>query len=173
MCIRDRVFITQRSVLLVAAVFITFFVQGLMRGSLHALIYPLKRFWLLFLFVGILHGFFTYGTKVPQVPWITYEGSYQTIIQWLRLWTWLETTFIFLHFRFHIALLKILQKVFTGNRSTLYAGLLAVEFFPSAVAVVQHKSGALLKTLFRKPSRVVDDIFTGIIDTIIAGSKRE
>jgi len=166
------VFVSHLGILITIAVFVTFFIQGIIPGSVHALLYPVRRFWLLFIFVGILHGFFTYGTKISYFPFVTYEGINQAVIQWLRLWTWLETTFIFIHFRFHMVVLKGLQKVFTGNRSTLYAGLLAVEYFPSIVELVQQKSGTLLRALFKNPSHVISELFNNVVDTIIAENER-
>jgi heptaprenyl diphosphate synthase len=156
------VFVTNETVLLIATVFVTFFVQFLARGSIHALIFPVKRFWMLFLFVGVFHSFFTYGTKYSIFPLITHEGLNNTIIQWMRLWAWLETSFIFLHYRFHAVLLKGLQKVFPGNRPTLYAGLLAAEYFPSVVDHVRSKSGKLLKLLFCRPLDVITELFEGV-----------
>ncbi len=160
------VFVNNIYLLLGAAVFVTLFVQGLVRGSLNAFVYPVKRFWMLFLFIGILHGFFTYGTKYTTVPFLTREGVIQTVTQWLRLWAWLETTFVFFHLKFHTVVLKGLQGVFGGHRSTLYAGILAVEYFPPVVAMVQHKARTLLGMLFRKPSRVIIELFTGILETV-------
>lgn len=160
------VFVNNIYLLLGTAVFVTLFVQGLVRGSLHALVYPVKRFWMLFLFIGILHGFFTYGTKYVTVPFLTHEGVIQTVTQWLRLWAWLETTFVFLHLQFHTVVLKGLQGVFRGHRSTLHAGLLAVEYFPQVVAMVQRKSRTLLGMLFSRPSQVIRELFTGVLETV-------
>lgn len=161
------VFVKDWIILILSAIIITIIVQLLLKGSLNALFFPIKRFWLLFLFIGVLHSFFTYGTRINGVPLITREGVVNTITQWLRLWTWLETTFIFFHFKFQFLALRGLQKIFSGYRSTIYAGLLAVEYFPSVVDMVRSKAKELLKTLFKKPSQVIAELFIGVVDIII------
>lgn len=162
------VFIEARSILVLSAIIITIMVQLLLKGSLSALFFPIRRFWLLFLFIGILHSFFTYGTRINGIPLITREGVINTITQWLRLWAWLQTTFIFFHFKFHLVALQGLQKVFSGYRSTIFAGLLAVEYFPSVVDMVRSRVKELLRTLFRKPSQLIAELFSGVVDIIIA-----
>jgi heptaprenyl diphosphate synthase len=161
------VFVTDLTVLILSAVIITIIVQTVLKGSLHAFFFPIKRFWLLFLFIGVLHSFFTYGIRINGIPFITREGVVNTVTQWLRLWAWLETTFIFFHFTFHLLALRGLQKIFSGYRSTIYAGLLAVEFFPSTVDMVRSRAKGLLKTLFTKPTQVIAELFTGVVDIIV------
>lgn len=161
------VFISNVLFLSITALFITVFIQFLKKGSIEALIFPAKRFWMLFLFIGVFHSFFTFGTRYPGIPLVTHEGLENTIIQWLRLWAWLETSYIFIYFNFHAVLLKALQKMFHGNRSTLYAGLLAVEYFPAVVDYVRSKSGKLLKLLFVKPLHVVTELFQGVVDIVV------
>lgn len=161
------VFVKDWIILILSVIVITIIVQLLLKGSLNALFFPIKRFWLLFLFIGVLHSLFTYGTRINGIPLITREGVVNTITQWLRLWTWLETTFIFFHFKFHFLALRGLQKIFSGYRSTIYAGLLAVEYFPSVVDMVRSKAKELLKTLFKKPSQVIAELFIGVVDIII------
>ena len=161
------VFVKDILFLLFSAVFVTATVQLLLKGSLRALVFPIKRFWLLFLFIGALHSLFTYGIKYETVPFITHEGVINTITQWLRLWAWLETTFIFFHFKFHLIVLKSLQKVFSGYNATLYAGLLAVEYFPSVVEMVQSKAKKLLMTIFKAPSQVIVELFIGVVTIVI------
>ena len=164
------VFVKDTRFLLLSAVFVTATVQLLLKGSFRALVFPIKRFWLLFLFIGALHSLFTYGTRYEAIPFVTREGVINTITQWLRLWAWLETTFIFFHFKFHVIVLQSLQKVFSGYNSTLYAGLLAVEYFPAVVEMVQSKAKKLLMTIFRTPSKVVAELFMGVV-TIVTGEK--
>ncbi len=166
------VFISDYLLLIATALFITLFVQYLNKGSLQALIFPAKRFWMLFLFIGVFHSFFTYGTKYSGIPFITHEGLENTLVQWLRLFAWLETSFIFLHYNFHAVLLKGLQRMFPNNRSTLYAGLLAAEYFPAVVDYVRSKSGKLLKLLFFKPQQVMTELFYGVTDIVITEQKR-
>lgn len=161
------VFVKDILFLLFSAVFVTAIVQLLLKGSLRALVFPIKRFWLLFLFIGALHSLFTYGIKYENIPFITHEGVINTITQWLRLWAWLETTFIFFHFKFHLIVLKSLQKVFSGYNATLYAGLLAVEYFPSVVEMVQSKAKKLFMTIFKAPSQVIVELFIGVVTIVI------
>ncbi|HAJ80371.1 MAG TPA: hypothetical protein DCO75_11440 [Fibrobacteres bacterium] len=60
-------------------------------------------------------------------------------MQWLRLWTWLELSFILTHFKFHNVVLHILKKAFPNHKSALYAGILSLEYFPAALSAVQRK----------------------------------
>ena len=122
------------------------------------------------MFIGVLHLFFTYGTRYEAVPLITHEGLFSSIKQWLRLWAWLQTTFIFFHYSFHTAVLHALQKVFSAHRVTLYAGLIAVEYFPAVIEMVQNKARSFLKILVTKPSQLVADFFVAIVN-ILASDK--
>jgi len=160
------VFIDSVRLLLFGAVFITGLIQVSVRGSVKAFFYPLQRFWLLFIFIGVLHLFFTYGARYESLPFITREGLLSAVKQWLRLWAWLQTTVLFLRYSFHTAVLYALEKVFSAHRITLYCGLIAVEKFPAVIAMVQKRSRALLKILITKPSRLVNDIFTAIVDSL-------
>ena len=166
------VFVSDRLVLAGTALFVTLFVQGLKRGSLQALVFPITRFWMLFLFIGVFHAIFSYGTKYPGIPFVTREGLENATVQWLRLWAWLETSFVFLHFKFHAVLLKGLQKIFPGNRSTLYAGLLAAEYFPAVVDYVRSKAGRLVKILFVRPLHVITELFEGVSGIVVAEQER-
>ncbi len=160
------VFIKNKIILFASAVSVVVFVQFLVKGSLDALFFPIKRFWMLFLFIGILHSCFTYGRKIAGFAFITYEGANNTIIQWLRIWIWLEISFIFTYFNFHGALFKGLKKIFFRNRCTLYAGILAIELFPFILNMVRVKARRLLKILVRKPSLVINELFLDVTEIV-------
>lgn len=161
------VFINNQMILVVTALGITIVVQILMRGSTKALVYPLTRFWLLFLFIGAFHLFFSYGERIRGVPFITTEGIHLAVVQWLRLWAWLQTTFIFFHFQFHKAALIALKKILPMHHSAFYGGMLALELFPQTIAMVRKDVKPLLQSLFRSPTRFVEEIYRNIVCKII------
>jgi hypothetical protein len=115
------------------------------------LIRPVTRFWPMFLFIACLHGFFSYGIKVEFFPWITHEGVRLTVIQWLKLWTWLEFSFMLSYFNFHRIVFKMLQNCFPRNRTTLSAGVIALEYFPAIVSAIRGLNVQRLWSLFRHP----------------------
>ena len=115
-------------------------VQMINRGSLKLLLSPITRFWPMFLFIAFVHGFFSYGTKIENLPLITYEGLRLTCVQWLKLLTWLEFSFILTYFNFHRILFRALQKLFPKNQAALFSGVLALEYFPALVGVIQKKT---------------------------------
>jgi len=114
------------------------------------------RFWVLFAFVACVNIFFSYGARIEGVPFLTREGLDLTIWQWLRLWTWLQVSAILSHFNFHAVMLEVLSKVFPGHRETLFAGVLALEYFPGIAedgkAYVRKRSAATLPG--KKPDKV-------------------
>jgi heptaprenyl diphosphate synthase len=113
-----------------AAAGATLITQVVQRGSLSALVKPLRRFWVLFLFVACVNVFFSYGTRVEGLPFLTREGISLTVEQWLRLWTWLQVSAILFHFRFDAVMFDALSFVFGKHHETLFAGVLALEYFP-------------------------------------------
>lgn len=165
-CCMGLVFVDSIIILLASVFSITIIVQIIHKGSVYALLFPIKRFWMLFLFIAILHSFFTYGTKYQSIPFITHEGVQRAIVQWLRLWVWLETSFVFFHFKFHTAVLHGLQILFSAQKTTVYAGLLAAEYFPSVLEMVQKKSVMFLKLLITNPSQVIQQLFEGVVEII-------
>lgn len=160
------VFIEDYRLLLIFAAGITIFAIYITRKLLYTLLYPVRRFWLLFLFIGIIHLFFSYGIAYKTIPFITHEGLQNTVIQWLRLWAWIQTTFIFTRYGFNGIILKSMRRLFPQKESTLYAGLLAVEYFPDIIDMLRGRSVALLGLIFRNPSTAVTTLFKDIVDTI-------
>lgn len=156
----------------IAAAAMTLGVQVTERGSLRALFHPFTRFWLLFLFIACIHLLLTYGTRMESVPWITHEGAQLTARQWLRLWTWLQATFVFARVRLHAVSLAGLRRIFPNNRDTLYSALLAMQCFPDVAAAVKAKSGMLLRTMFRRPTEAMSAIINDTID-LAAGRSAE
>jgi hypothetical protein len=113
-----------------AAAGATLIAQVVQKGSLSALVKPLTRFWVLFLFVACINVFFAYGTRVEGLPFLTREGIGLTIEQWLRLWTWLQVSAVLFHFRFDAVMFDALSAIFKNHHETLFAGVLALEYFP-------------------------------------------
>ncbi len=107
------------------------------KSSVRAAFRPATRFWLLFVFVGVLHVAFTQGKRIPAIPVITYEGLRQAVEQWLRLWTWLQFTFLLRRVHFQDTFLAFFQKLFPRHRQTLVAGMLALEHLPDVFALAK------------------------------------
>jgi heptaprenyl diphosphate synthase len=116
--------------LCVSAIGAALIVQIRHSGSLKAFFRPLSAFWALFVFIGCIDLFFSYGTRIEHLPALTYEGVDATVKQWLRLWTWLQISGILSLFSFHSVMLIILSRIFPGHRESIFAGVLALEYFP-------------------------------------------
>jgi heptaprenyl diphosphate synthase len=165
------VFIDTRFVLLTLALLMTGGVQLLLGPSVQRLFFPIRRFWLLFVFVACLLLFLPYGKKVPWAPWITYEGLEATIDQWLRLWTWLQISFMFIYFKFHAVVFRVLSFLFKSYTSTLYSGLLAVEDFPGVFDLLRRRVTMEFQAVFRHPVessiKAVTRVFHDVADYIV------
>ncbi|MFC1863611.1 Gx transporter family protein [Thermodesulfobacteriota bacterium] len=166
------VFIDNFLILLVLAVLTSSSVQIILGGSMQALLFPIKRFWLLFLFVACLLMFLPYGKKIEWAPWFTYEGIQATLKQWLRLWTWLQISFIFTYFKFHGVIFRALNFFFKSHKSTLYAGLLAVEDFPGVFDLIRKRITMEFRPMLRHPivttRNVFKKVFHDVSDYIIS-----
>jgi uncharacterized membrane protein len=145
--------------LVCAAAACTGAVQALKRFSARALFFPITRFWLLFLAVGALDAFFGYGMRIPWLPGVTYEGARRAAAQWLRLWTWLQTTFLFASLDLHTSLFSLLRRLFPKQSATLHAALLAVERFPAVFESMHHRGIRRISTLFRHPRHTLRTVF--------------
>lgn len=124
--------INSLGVLLVLAAITLLCVQLICGFSFKNLLYPV-RYWMLFLFIGIIYLFFSYGTRIGIVPYITQEGLHSTGVQFLRLIIWLEAGLLLQRFSFHKFFFNILIKVFPSRAGTFTAGLLTLEYFPEIV----------------------------------------
>ncbi len=138
--------------LAVAASSFTLISLLIQKGKIAVLLYPLKFYWI-FLFIGFLHLFFSFGTRLEHIPFITSEGLQKAVIQWIRLWAWLQATHIFKRFRFHDIFFSVLGRAFPNKSSTLDAGIMALELFPETVAGAKKNSaGRPITSLFTKPA---------------------
>lgn len=133
------------------ALAITLIVQIMNRGSLSMLLYPFTRFWMLFLFIGLLYLFFSFGTRVDGFSWITREGVIATVTQWLRLFSWIQLSFILTRLRFHQVFFGALTRLFPGHGQTLFAGMLSLEIFPQLFALTQKSIGRLRISHLARP----------------------
>jgi len=152
------VFINNPVILLACAVGISACVQIQCSWSASALFKPIRAFWMFFLFIAIINIFFSYGTRLDHFGFITREGVDCTVQQWLRLWTWLEMSYLFSYFKFHAVLFSILKKLFPKHQSTLVAGILCLEYFP---AIAEDGRNLVKKGLrmFRKNPKAVAHAF--------------
>ncbi len=147
--------INDAAVLAFLAICGTVLTQAVHKGSLRLLLSPITRFWPLFLFIGVVHGLLSYGTRIEGVPLVTYEGARLTFAQWLKLWTWIELSFSLTYFNFHRVVFDLLKRFFPQNRTALFAGVLALEYFPSIVGVVREKSRGVFLRCARHPIKGV------------------
>ncbi|MBD3240379.1 MAG: hypothetical protein GF331_07325 [Chitinivibrionales bacterium] len=153
-------------VLTVSALLATLFAQVVYRGSLRALFRPLGVFWLLFVAVGALHAFFSYGRTVPMIPFATYEGLHAAGIQSLRLWTWLQLAPVLQWSGFATLVFRGLAAIFPSRRDTLTAGLIALEYFPDTLARARAGAAAAVRSLLKSPAKALDTIVIGTFDEI-------
>jgi heptaprenyl diphosphate synthase len=130
------------------------------KPSLKELVAPLTSFWMLFAFIAFINLFFSYGTRIERVPIITHEGAGLTIRQWLRLWTWIEVSFIFSYFNFNIVMLSMLKKLFPHHKATLFSGVLALEFLPAVAADGRVYMKNVLALFFAAPVKTLNGIFS-------------
>jgi len=136
-------------------------VQVQRRGSLSAFFAPLSSFWLLFAFIACINLFFSYGTALERFPFLTHEGVDLTVRQWLRLWTWLEVSFILTHFKFHAVMLSVLERLFPSHRSTLFAGVLGLEYFPAIASDSRVYAKKAIASFFSHPLRNTRALING------------
>jgi hypothetical protein len=131
---------------------------------------------MLFLFIGIIYLFFSYGTVIGGLPFITYEGLHETAIQFSRLWIWIESGILLSHFSFHLFFFRILQTFFPSHSSTFSAGLITMDLFPEIIQMSQKKDIIEKLNFFQKPvfsfrlllerllTHIENDIYTYFLD---------
>jgi heptaprenyl diphosphate synthase len=165
------VFIDTRFVLLTLALLMTGSVQVILGPSVQNFFFPIRRFWLLFIFVACLLLFLPYGKRVPWAPWITYEGLEATIHQWLRLWIWLQISYMFTYFRLHTVVFRVLSFLFRPYTSTLYSGLLAVEDFPGIFDLLRKRISMEIRAMLRHPvdtsKNAIRRAFHDVTDSVV------
>lgn len=157
--------VEDRMLLCTSALLATVGVQAVLRGSLRALIYPLKTFWMLFVVVGALHVFMTHGRAIDWLPGASREGLVLATVQWLRLWTWLQLSQLLKWSGFDRVVIRSLTWLLPRHRNTIGAAILALEYFPEtldesrkgAVSALQ----AMLRSPLHAPQTFVRDAFEG------------
>jgi heptaprenyl diphosphate synthase len=165
------VFLNSNTMLCASAAGASIIVQFLLKGSLKAFIKPVSGFWVLFVFIACVNLFFSYGTRIENIPFVTNEGVDATVKQWLRLWTWLQVSSILSYFNFHAVMLQALRRIFPGHKETIFAGVLALEYFPGIAedskVYLKRKIAGIFKRNERKISNqepgnsVKADLITG------------
>lgn len=112
-----------------------FFLTGLRFSSL---VYPV-RFWFLFLIIAFVYLLFSYGTTIPGISMLTYEGLNDTARQSLRLWIWIQTSLLLHHWHVNHAVYHFLNKIFPRHSTSLAAGVFAMDFFPEIIRFAQSR----------------------------------
>lgn len=118
--------------------------------SVKNIFYPI-RFWVFFLFIGVVYLFFSYGTRIDGIPLITHEGLHETSAQFLRLWIWLEAGLLLNFFKFHTFFFSTLKVFFPAHLATLSAGLLSMEYFPEIVCFSKDNKNRKGINFFKAP----------------------
>jgi heptaprenyl diphosphate synthase len=153
------VFADSWTVLCASACGATLIVQVWRKGSFSALFAPLTSFWVLFVFIACINLLFSFGTVVESFPLVTHEGLDLTARQWLRLWTWLQVSFILSFFNFHAVMFSILQRVFPRHQSTLFAGVLSLEYFPAIASDSRAYANKAIALFFQHPIKSLKSLF--------------
>jgi heptaprenyl diphosphate synthase len=156
--------------LVLIAIAVSVVAAGASGRGLGAFTYPL-RMWAMFLFIGIVYLFFSYGTKIPGIPVVTYEGLTDTAAQSLRLWTWLEAGLLLQRLHSNHLLFSALGRLFPRHGTTLLAGLYALEYFPGVISFVKSKA-AWSGLAWRSPGRSMA-LFIGRIQDYVMRTDRE
>ncbi|MBN2038166.1 MAG: Gx transporter family protein [Chitinispirillaceae bacterium] len=169
------VFVTNTPALVTAAAVTALSVAMLLRRPLMLFITPLLRFWALFAFIGCIYLVFPYGTRLEHLSFLTHESVIATVQQWLRLWVWLELSFILMHFRFHVVLFSLFSKLFPNRQNTLTAGLLAFEYFPLVAQIGKQRGKGVFRRMVRHPLQSGKEGINGLYDEIVErmGRRRE
>jgi len=145
--------------------------QLTVRGSWAAFLAPVRSFWLLLLAIAGFHAFFSYGTRIEGLPLVTREGLREAGAQLLRLWTWLQLAGVLKWARFDAVFMRALGRLFPGQRETLSAGLLALEYFPEAVAWARRSAGPSARQLLRSPGTAARtfaaDLYAGLLRDVL------
>ena len=165
------VFSNSYTVLCACALGASCIVQIQHKGSVKAFIKPVTGFWVLFVFIAAVDLFFSYGTRIENIPFITNEGVDAAVKQWLRLWTWLQVSSILSYFNFHAVMLQTLSRIFPRHQESIFAGVLALEYFPGIAedskAFVKRKVGVM----FRRRNKKVFDKDFGLTVAVDPDSK--
>ncbi len=150
-------FLNNLLALAVFATILTVLVFFILRTPLKTLTYPVRRFWIIFLGVALIYLFFTPGTSYTHFPMLTHEGVLFTSRQWLRIWCWLQLSLTLHFFNFHHITFSVLSRIFRAHHSTLYAGILALEYFPHTLQTIKDTIRISPKKLFFHPATYITD----------------
>ena len=161
------VFVTSTAALIIIAACAAIAVLSLCKGRVSLLVAPLHRFWALFLFIALMYCILPYGTRLDRWSFLTHEGVTATLQQWLRLYAWLELSFILARFRFHVVLFAMLSRLFWRREVTLTAGLLAFEYVPLVADAGRKRGKGFFGNLIRHPLLTAKQGISGLYDEIV------
>lgn len=157
------IFVNNIKILSVLMVLTIFIVQIILKFDLKPLILPIKRFWLIFIAIAVMNLMYSYGRIIPYLKFITYEGVEITLSQWIRIFTWLQATYLFLHFKTHLIVFSLLKKRFPNNTTMLAAGLESVEYFPLVLDAIRKNASETIVSMFKSPQKAMSDLISTII----------
>jgi heptaprenyl diphosphate synthase len=160
------VFVTNTAALGIVAAAAGVWTLATHRWKLSILAAPLLRFWALFIFIALIYLVFPYGTRFEHVSFLTHESVTATARQWLRLYAWLELSFVLMRYRFHVVLFAALSSIFRRQRVTLSAGLLAFEHFPLVAHTGKKRGKRFFRRLLRHPVKSAEQGIGALYDEI-------
>lgn len=146
---------------------------GMTADRARKMFYPVTRFWLLFVFVAIMYLFFSYGRTIAGISFITRDGLHETLLQWMRLWTWLELSVILTRLEFNRIVLQSAIKRFRFGQGTFSAALFSLELFPAFLDLLKGYLKIDVKKALRDPKGVVGTTVVklyGDIERLIKGT---
>jgi heptaprenyl diphosphate synthase len=153
-------FVRPPAVLAVFALVATALAFAAEEWKFRVFLFPVRRFWVLFVFVGVMYLFFSYGRTVAGLSFVTHEGVRETLLQWLRLWAWIELSLVLSKLAFNRAALIAAARRVPFGRDTVIAALFALELFPAFVSLLKPRpkmSGAF--RILRDPAGMTVSFF--------------
>lgn len=157
------IFVNNIKILIALMVSTIITVQIILKFDMKPIILPVKRFWMIFIAIAFMNLFYSYGKVIPGLKFVTYDSVNTTITQWIRIYTWLQVTFLFLHFNTHLLIFKFFQKRFPNNTTMLAAGLESVEYFPIVLDVIRKDAVKTIKLIAKSPQIAISSLLTSII----------
>lgn len=156
-------FIENLYILSLCALFFTVFSIYIRKSLFSTLLFPLRRFYLLFIAIGIFGGFFTYGKYLyPGIP-ITEEGILFTGIQWVKIYTWLQISILFKQVKLDRVIPPVFSHLFPSAGPMVTAGIEAARFFPDALGLVSSKGFKLFSGILSRPEKTLQNLFKQIM----------
>jgi len=160
-------------VLGVSALLASLLAFGSSRWKFRAFLFPVSRFWLLFVFVGVMYLFFSYGRTAAGISFVTYEGIRETLLQWLKLWAWLEFSLVLSRLEFNRSVLTAAVRWIPFCRDTLIASLFALELFPPFIGLLRKHAALTIRTVRGRFVLSIEALYNDLEKLVCTNAIRE